>query len=859
MATTNGTPNGTAASSKFEITPDEILKLIDPKDPEAYAKLGRAEGLAKLLHTDLHAGLHSGAADGQLAATDGDAEAGASNTALAGGARRKSAASAHQQHNDLFEDRRKHFGTNQLPEPVSKSLIRFMLDAMKDKTLIGLSICAAVEIAIGIYKAAFAPVDQRETLGVIDGVAIIVAVLIVVLVASLNDFRKQAQFRKLTTFSKSLAVTKVYRDGRVQQIQNTNLLVGDLCQLETGDVLPADGVLVQGFSVEADESSMTGEPNAIKKDLEKDPFLLSGTKITNGQGRMLVIAVGCNSMNGRTMLALEVEPEETPLQAKLSNLADQIAKYGLGSAVAMLVILIIVYFAVPSSTPREGFKIANDIIAMFISAVTLVVVAVPEGLPLAVTISLAHATVQMLKDNNLVRHLSACETMGNATTICSDKTGTLTLNKMTVVQGQIAMVKFVREDLPDGFKSKFLGEQSSDRYSHQQKILQLFAQCLNINSSASEVRNRKDEVEFTGSKTEIATLNLTKGLGFPYQADRDTLKVVQVFPFSSERKRMGTVVEVAQDNAFEAALGITESADNNLRHWMFVKGASEIVLKGCISYVAEDGKVKPLTDDIRQKSLETIESYANGGFRTLCISFKPFHPRANPDEKPAEGELPDDAHSLILLATVAIQDPVRPEVPDAVKNCQSAGITVRMVTGDNLATASTIARECGILTDSNQIVMEGPQFRSLTPEMLDQVIPRLRVLARSSPLDKQVLVKALKRLGQTVAATGDGTNDAPALKGADVGFAMGIAGTEVAKEASDIVILDDNFASIVKAVLWGRSVYDSVRKFLQFQLTVNVTAVLLTVVTSVVTTATGDHTPTPVLKAVQLLWVNLIM
>ena len=397
---------------------------------------------------------------------------------------------------------------------------------------------------------------------------------------------------------------------------------------------------------------------------------------------------------------------------------------------------------------------------------------------MAVTLALGHAMLRMLKDQNLVRHLKACETMGNATTICSDKTGTLTMNRMTVVKGTIYGQEFDSKDMT-----------SLQAFPFKKDL------CvgLNVNSTACESMNQSGKSEFVGSKTEVAILEFTRRLGFEYAKDREELepKIIDVQPFSSEKKSMSTIVDL------------------NGEAVVFSKGASEIILKNCTHYMNKDGQRVLLTDDVRSTFESMIHRFASQALRTIGVARK---------VRQKEGE--EILEDLTLLAIVAIQDPVRPEVPDAVSRCQNAGIIVRMVTGDNQETARSIAKECGILT--NGVVMEGPVFRDLSDRQRRELVPRLQVLARSSPMDKQVLVKTLKSLGETVAVTGDGTNDAPALKAADVGFSMGIAGTEVAKEASDIVLLDDNFASLVKAVVWGRSVYDSVRKFLQFQLTVNV-------------------------------------
>ncbi|KAJ1548049.1 plasma membrane calcium, partial [Nowakowskiella sp. JEL0078] len=649
---------------------------------------------------------------------------------------------------------------------------------------------------------------------------------------------------------------KVIRDSHTISIPVTQLLVGDILCVEGGDVLPADGLFLSGYNIQCDESAQTGEPMGISKNEIKDPFFLSGTKVVNGMGKVVVIAVGPHSVNGLSMLALDVEPDATPLQKKLTKLADQIAKLGSAAALIMIIALVILFFALPNR-PTSSVDIIKAITDIFVSAVTLVVVAVPEGLPLAVTLALAYATIRMLKDNNLVRHLMACETMGNATTICSDKTGTLTLNRMTVVQGVIFENKFANDNIPQTILNDNAGPIN-------RKMLEILATSVNINSTASETQNDKGVTEFIGSKTEVALLQFTNKLGFKYSKSREVTDVIEVIPFSSQRKRMVTVVSLPKDNDFEKLSGIPQISQSNKEksYYLFNKGASEIILSGCTHFVDSFGKVQIISQEERTRFEKIINTFASQALRTIALSMKPVS-SDNYAEKVKSTEQeesePDDSDlsNLIYLGVVGIQDPLRPEVPEAVSMCQKAGITVRMVTGDNLTTARAIARGCGILR-KNGIVMEGPQFRQLSDEEMDEILPNLQVLARSSPNDKQILVNRLRKLKETVAVTGDGTNDAPALKSADVGFSMGIAGTEVAKEASDIVLMDDNFASLVKAVMWGRSVYDSVRKFLQFQLTVNVSAVVVTIVTSIVSTI-RYQVPDSALTAVQLLWVNLIM
>ncbi|KAI8918801.1 hypothetical protein BC831DRAFT_406409 [Entophlyctis helioformis] len=804
-------PSTDADTASFAVKPETLLQLIDPKNPALYADMGLADGLARMLKTDLVHGL-------TVAKTDKDF-------------------------------RRAAFGNNTLPETELKSFWEFLWIAFNDKTLIVLCIAAAFKIAIGVYKAAFAPAGKRDFLGLIDAAAIIVAVLVVVLVDAVSNIRKQSQFRALSDFAKSLSEFRVVRNGETVQIATSDILTGDICLLQTGDVIPADGVLVQGFSVQADESTLTGEPISIEKDLVKDPFMLSGTKVVNGVGRMLVIATGVNSLNGRSLAALDVEAEATPLQQKLGKIADGIATFAIYGAVTIVAVLLTTYFVVTPPSTRDSFEISQDIISVFILAVAIVVMVVPEGLPLAVTLSLASATVKMLKDNNLVRHLSACETMGNATTICSDKTGTLTMNQMTVVQGVICQTAFEHKDIPAAFKDNVIASLSSaskDK-SLAERLLAFIALTLNVNSTAEETIGTDGESVFRGSKTEVAVLNMTRLLGFDYQNDRHASELTAIEPFSSERKRMSCIVRSA-----------------TTKDWICAKGASEIILGICDRYIDANGRVQPMTAEVRAQNEKTIDAFANNALRTIGIAIRPLphdhhvHIEDKTDGDAGDRDLIPDGSHLVFVGLVGILDPLRPEVPDAVASCQKAGIVVRMVTGDNLATAKAIARGCGILS-ADGLAMEGPHFRTLTQDQMDEILPRLQVLARSSPLDKQILVNNLKRLGETVAVTGDGTNDAPALTAADVGFAMGIAGTEVAKEASDIVLMDDNFASLVKAVVWGRCVYDSIRKFLQFQLTVNVAAVAITIVTALYTTTNGPKTMVSVLSAVQLLWINLII
>jgi Ca2+-transporting ATPase len=567
--------------------------------------------------------------------------------------------------------------------------------------------------------------------------------LIVVAIGAISDYRKQAQFRALSEFGKSLSFIKVVRNGEDMDILGEHLVVGDIVHIQTGVVVPADGVFFQGFNISADESSMTGEPHAVDKDFLNDPFLLSGTNIVNGVGKMIVICTGVNSLNGRSLLALEVEQQETPLQEKLNLLADAIAKFAFYLAISMIVILGATYFFVNRDGFSDSFKISQDLLVLLILAVTVVVVAVPEGLPLAVTLSLAHATLQMLKDNNLVRHLSACETMGNATTICSDKTGTLTMNKMTVVEG-ILMEHNMNVKKLDTFASEVTGGNHA-----LEKVLGLVATSLNVNSTAGESRNAAGEMIINGSKTEIAILELWNTLGYPYKADREKTEIVSVVPFSSALKRMTCVAKIPVDQEFAETLGLEKSEETH-REFIFVKGASEIVLRFCNKILNKEGKIVAMSDQAKEEYQKLIATYADEALRTICCAIKPVAPGQSGVD--SEGNIADDC-DLVLVMLFGILDPLREEVPAAVAKCQKAGVTVRMVTGDSVPTARAIARGCGILT-ADGIVMEGPDFRKLTEQEMNTILPKLQVLARSSPLDKQILVNNLKRLGETVAVTG---------------------------------------------------------------------------------------------------------
>jgi Ca2+-transporting ATPase len=475
-------------------------------------------------------------------------------------------------------------------------------------------------------------------------------------------------------------------------------------------------------------------------------------------------------------------------------------------------LLFIVLFArflasLPGNTDTPAIK-ASNFLDILIVAVTIIVVAVPEGLPLAVTLALAFATTRMLKENNLVRVLRACETMGNATTICSDKTGTLTQNKMTVVRGTIGInVDFTASNSDEIAEPKAIKSTREAINGLSIRVKNLLTQSIVVNSTAFE--GAEDGVQtFIGSKTETALLTFAKeSLGMGSVAEeRANSTITQLIPFDSSRKCMGAIIQLPSGG-----------------RRLLVKGAAEILLARAtriLTNLSDDSfSIEEMTPKSRLRLESTITGYAKESLRTIGILYRDFEqwPPVNTRVSEAGGdtiEFDDIFKDMVFVSIVGIQDPLRPGVTKAVQSCQMAGVVVRMVTGDNVTTAKAIATECGIKTPEGQI-MEGPVFRQLSDDEMDRAIPTLQVLARSSPDDKRILVERLKHLGETVAVTGDGTNDAPALKLSDVGFSMGIAGTEVAKEASEIILMDDNFSSIVRAIMWGRAVNDAVAKFLQ--------------------------------------------
>ncbi|KAJ6577147.1 Ca-transporting ATPase [Mycena capillaripes] len=887
----------------FRFRSNDLAMMLDPKNLDTLEDMGGIEGLLDGLGTTMDMGLGgpslarsttglSGHGDGRPGAGVGvshrhDPEKGEETvpaitlTDPEGGEKstnwNSTAAFAAS-----LNVRRRIYGENLLPRRKTKSLLSLMYTALKDKVLVLLSIAAVVSLALGLFQDFGTPRPANEPpVDWVEGVAIMIAILIVVVVGSVNDWQKERQFQVLNDKKEERGV-KVIRGGVETVVDIKEVVVGDIALLEPGEIVPCDGVFLSGHNVKCDESGATGESDAIKKvsyddcialrgtegGAHTDCFVVSGSKVLEGVGKYVVVAVGTKSFNGRIMMALRGDADNTPLQVKLNALAELIAKLGSAAGLILFSALLIRFFVqlgtgVPQRTPNQkGIAFVN----ILIISVTLIVVAVPEGLPLAVTLALAFATKRMTYEKLLVRILGSCETMANASVVCTDKTGTLTQNVMTVVAGSVGIhAKFVRHlesnearsnvDEPGVRKhpNDFALDQAQLNTALSPQLRELFNEAIAVNSTAFQDKSPETgELIFIGSKTETALLQFAQELKWPdFRTTRDAAVVVQMIPFSSERMAMGVVVK-------------TRSGKFRL----YLKGASEILSKKCVRHVVvhkEGGGSGSPTGEIETAPIDELANdnitrttifYANQMLRTIALCYRDLDswpPRDADHDEQNEVSYDDLARNLTLIGIVGIEDPLRPGVMEAVKKCQLAGVTVKMCTGDNVLTARSIATQCGIFSPGG-VIMEGPVFRDLSPEEKIEIVPRLQVLARSSPEDKRILVETLKHIGEIVGVTGDGTNDGPALKTANVGFSMGIAGTEVAKEASDIILMDDNFASIVKAIMWGRCVNDAVRKFLQFQVSTNVTAVVITFVSAVASTE-----ETSVLSAVQLLWINIIM
>lgn len=688
---------------------------------------------------------------------------------------------------EVSKSRQEH-GENTLTPPKRTPLWKLYLDKYKDPIIKILLVAAVISLALACINGEF-----------IESVGIILAIVLATTIGFWFEMDAAKKFNVLTALGEESPV-KVRRDGKVVEVARKDIVVGDVVIIEVGDEIPADGTLIESTDLQIDESSLTGEPIITKHaDPEKNDTeatyasskVLRSTMVMNGRGTYQVTEVGDATEIGKVSRAsTEITAVKTPLNLQLDKLAKLISKFGIGISVAAFIIFLTRDIVLDSEgiwASTDYLRMAETVLQYFMMAVTLIVMAVPEGMPMAVTLSLALNMRRMLKNNNLVRKLHACETMGAVTVICTDKTGTLTQNKM-----QVADMKQYADDEA------------------------LFRSAIALNTTA---HLDEEGGKGIGNPTEVALLLWLEKNGVDYRALRKDEDIEAQLPFSTERKYMATIGKIGG------------------RRILMVKGAPEIVASFC-----------DITPEARQEIGDRLRGYQNQAMRTLAFAYRVL----------ADGEQADMAAvaagpKLTFQAVTAISDPIRLDVPDAVKQCVSAGINVKIVTGDTSATAIEIARQIGIWNAETpaEAQITGPDFAALSDDEAYQRVAKLRVMSRARPTDKQRLVNLLQKRGEVVAVTGDGTNDAPALNHAHVGLSLG-SGTSVAKEASDMTLLDDSFGSIVNAVMWGRSLYRNIQRFLYFQLIVNVTALLLVLGGSVI----GTELP---LTVTQILWVNLIM
>ena len=698
---------------------------------------------------------------------------------------------------------RSKYGENVLTPPAKAPLWLQFLDKFRDPLIIILLIAGALSILISCY----------EYFGLGDGptvffepVGIFVAIMLATGLSFYFEYQADKEFAILNKVNDDEPV-EVIRDSNTTLIPRREVVVGDIVIVNTGEEIPADGELMESTRLNVDESTLTGEPMCAKTAIASEfdsqatfpsNHVMKGTKVMEGHGVMRVLAIGDHTEQGKVFEAVQIDNSvKTPLDEQLDGLGRLVAKLSYCVGAGIIIGRILMYFLSSSYVQFEWLPFIAYLLQTLMIAVTLVVVSVPEGLPMAVTLSLAYSMRRMLKTNNLVRKMHACETMGATTVICTDKTGTLTQNQMRV----------------DSLQLYGLDEKSS-----------AVAESMALNSTAQLDFTDPDSPSVLGNPTEGALLLWLYEHGTDYRELRENSTIVDQLPFNTERKYMATVVD---------------SALMPGRRILYVKGAPEIVFAMC----------RTMGEGATRERIENqLLDYQNHAMRTLGFAFQMLD---KGDVAISNGRV--TATRLHFIGITAIADPVRSDVPDAIKECLDAGINIKIVTGDTPATAREIGRQIGLWTtaDSDRNIMTGPEFAALNDEQLLQRVPELKIIARARPMDKKRLVETLQRLNQVVAVTGDGTNDAPALRAAHVGLSMG-DGTSVAKEASDITIIDNSFSSIGKAVMWGRSLYQNIQRFLLFQLTVNVTACLIVLIGAFM----GTESP---LTVTQMLWINLIM
>ena len=694
---------------------------------------------------------------------------------------------------EQVEKSRSTYGTNSFVRQSHESLAKRIWDASTEPMLVMLIFAAIITLAVNITRY-----FTGGEYNFLECVGIFAAIALSVVITIITEGKSTKAFEALNKINEDTLI-KVIRNGEPQLITQKEIVVGDIIMIETGDKIVADGRLFSSNDLSVDESALTGESLPVKKDAEfvcqkstpvaeRANMLYSGCFVSAGNGQMLVTGVGNDTEFGQIAQELSsIEKTTTPLQEKLDKLGKQITVLG-ASAAAIVFAIEVLQFVM------NGQLNLDTVSDAFITSIVLIVAAVPEGLPTIVAVSLALNIIKMSKENALVKKMIACETIGCVNIICSDKTGTLTENRMTV-------------------QKIYTGGELIDPEQLKDEML-LKNYCINSNANISE---EDGSWSFIGNPTEGSLLAAAAKAGVDYQELRQAADIVRVFPFSSQNKDMSTIVR------------------ENGKEILYVKGNPEKIISLCTG----------ISEEEKEKNFHLMEEFQNKAGRLLAFAHKELEGQYN-DEEQDEVE-----QGLIYDGFVVISDPLSPDVYESIRNCRSAGIEVKMLTGDNIRTARAIANELHML-DDDHIAVEAADIEKLTDEELKEALKKIQVIARSTPLVKMRVVKLLKEQGNVVAVTGDGINDAPAIKHADVGIAMGIAGTDVTKEASDMVLLDDSFSTIIKAVQWGRGIYENFKRFIQFQLTVNVSSVVV-VICSILAGFSAPFT------ALELLWINIIM
>lgn len=694
---------------------------------------------------------------------------------------------------EQVEKSRRTYGTNSFVRQSHESLAKRIWDASTEPMLVMLIFAAIITLAVNITRY-----FTGGEYNFLECVGIFAAIALSVVITIITEGKSAKAFETLNKINEDTLI-KVIRNGEPQLITQKEIVVGDIIMIETGDKIVADGRLFSSNDLSVDESALTGESLPVKKDAEfvcqkstpvaeRANMLYSGCFVSAGNGQMLVTGVGNDTEFGQIAQELSsIEKTTTPLQEKLDKLGKQITVLG-ASAAAIVFAIEVLQFVM------NGQLNLDTVSDAFITSIVLIVAAVPEGLPTIVAVSLALNIIKMSKENALVKKMIACETIGCVNIICSDKTGTLTENRMTV-------------------QKIYTGGELIDPEQLKDEML-LKNYCINSNANISE---EDGSWSFIGNPTEGSLLAAAAKAGVDYQELRQAADIVRVFPFSSQNKDMSTIVR------------------ENGKEILYVKGNPEKIISLCTG----------ISEEEKEKNFHLMEEFQNKAGRLLAFAHKELEGQYN-DEEQDEVE-----QELIYDGFVVISDPLSPDVYESIRNCRSAGIEVKMLTGDNIRTARAIANELHML-DDDHIAVEAADIEKLTDEELKEALKKIQVIARSTPLVKMRVVKLLKEQGNVVAVTGDGINDAPAIKHADVGIAMGIAGTDVTKEASDMVLLDDSFSTIIKAVQWGHGIYENFKRFIQFQLTVNVSSVVV-VICSILAGFSAPFT------ALELLWINIIM